>query len=110
MVTDGRWKAVFVEGMRTMLFDLQNDPQEFNDLGDNADYAAVRQKLSDAFFAWARRPRSRITRSDEAIAGKDEAQQHYDRNIEAGILIGYWDEAELAEERAKRARFLVGKT
>lgn len=107
MVADGRWKAVFVEGFRPMLFDVDNDPHEFDDLGDSEDHAEVRQRLSDAFFAWARRPRSRITRSDDAIAAKDEAQRAYDRNIESGVLIGYWDETELAEERAKRARYLA---
>jgi arylsulfatase A-like enzyme len=106
MVADSRWKAVFVEGFRPMLFDLENDPHELEDLGESEDHAEVRQRLSDAFFAWARRPRSRITRSDEAIVAKDDAQRHYDRNIESGILIGYWDEAELAEERAKRERYL----
>ncbi len=109
MVTDGRWKAVFAEGFRPMLFDLQNDPDEFNDLGGDEAFAAVRRQLSDAFFAWARRPRSRITRSDAAIAASDEARRHYDRNIESGILIGYWDQAELTAEREKRARFLADK-
>lgn len=109
MVADARWKAVFAEGFQPMLFDRENDPQEFEDLGAAADHAGVLRELSEAFFAWARRPRNRITRSDEAIAARDEAQRHYDRNLESGVLIGYWDEAEVAEERARRARFLADR-
>jgi len=110
MVTDGRFKAVFAEGFRPLLYDLTRDPYEFIDIAEDQAFTGVLQRLSDAFFAWARRPHSRITRSDEAIAANDAAQRHYDRNLEAGILIGYWDEAELAEERAKRAGFLAGKS
>lgn len=109
MVTDGRWKAVFAEGFRPMLYDLVADPQEFRDLGDDDAFAAERERLREAFFAWARRPRNRITRSDAAIASRDDAQRHYDRGIESGILIGYWDEADVAAEKARRASFLSGK-
>jgi len=35
MVFDGRWKYVHVESMRPMLFDLFNDPNELNDLGND---------------------------------------------------------------------------
>ena len=109
MITDGCWKAIFAEGFRPMLYDLESDPQEFNDLGEDEAFAPERQRLSDAFFRWARQPRSRITRSDQAIAARDEAQRHYDRNIESGVLIGYWDEAEVAMERDRRARFIASK-
>ncbi|WP_316233670.1 alkaline phosphatase family protein [Bradyrhizobium sp. SZCCHNPS2010] len=110
MVTDGRFKAVFAEGFRPMLYDLLRDPDEFVDLGDDPNYADVRSRLSDAFFTWTRNPRNRITRSDEAVAAKDDAQRHYDRNIESGILIGYWDEADLAAERSLREAYLKSRS
>lgn len=103
MVADGRWKYVFAEGFPPMLFDLLSDPQELRDLGRDPAYAAVRQRLSDELFAWMRRARSRITRSDAAISANDAAGRAYDRTYTQGILIGYWDEAEAAAE-ARRIR------
>jgi len=44
-------------------------------------------------FEWARKPRQRSTVADGAIEGTD----IQDRIGEAGILIGYWDEAELED-------------
>lgn len=105
MVADGRWKYVFAEGFPPMLFDLQSDPQELRDLGRDPAYAAVRQRLNDELFAWMRRSRSRITRSDAAISANDEAARAYDRTYTQGILIGYWDEAEAAAEARRVSRF-----
>ena len=102
MVFDGRWKYVLAEGFRPMLFDLQNDPHEFRDLGADPACEAERARLREALFAWARRPRGRVTVSDGAIASV-EVQA---RISEGGILIGYWDEEDLARARAGfRPRF-----
>ena len=43
MVCDKRWKYVHCEGFRPMLFDLENDPQELNDLGADPDHEEVRR-------------------------------------------------------------------
>jgi arylsulfatase A-like enzyme len=37
MIADRRWKFVHAEGFRPMLFDLDNDPQEFRDLAPEID-------------------------------------------------------------------------
>jgi len=90
MVRDARWKYVHTEGFRPMLFDMQQDPQELTDLGGVPGEAldAVRTRMSDAIFAWARRHHNRITMHPDkidAMTGREPP----------GIIIGVWDEADL---------------
>jgi arylsulfatase A-like enzyme len=95
MIFDGRWKYVLFEGYRPMLFDLTTDPQEFNDLGADPSFETERARLHESLFEWARRPRQRATVPDGAI----ESLEVQPRISEAGILIGYWDEDDLAQAR-----------
>jgi arylsulfatase A-like enzyme len=95
MIFDGRWKYVLFEGYRPMLFDLASDPNEFNDLGADPSFEADRARLHESLFEWARRPRQRATVPDGAI----ESLEVQPRISEAGILIGYWDEGDLAQAR-----------
>ncbi len=97
MIFDGRYKYVLFEDFRPMLFDLQTDPQEFQDLGASMapEHVQARQRLHEALFRWARKPRQRVTVSDAAIASI-EVQA---RITEGGILIGYWDEEDLSQAR-----------
>lgn len=87
MICDRRWKYIHYEGFRPMLFDLENDPQELNDLGADPAFADLRARLHEAIFAWARRHHNRITVPNERIeraAGREPQ----------GIVLGIWDEAE----------------
>jgi arylsulfatase A-like enzyme len=97
MAFDGRWKYVLVEGFRPMLFDLQTDPQELQDLGasDRAEHVSERARLHEALFRWARQPRQRVTIADDLI----ETTEIQARISEAGVLIGYADEADLIAQR-----------
>jgi arylsulfatase A-like enzyme len=95
MIFDGRWKYVLAEGYRPMLFDLASDPHEFVDLGAAPEHERERQRLHEALFRWARQPRQRVTIPDGAI----ESMEIQPRISEGGILIGYWDEEDLAEAR-----------
>jgi len=97
MIFDGRWKYVLFEDYRPMLYDLRNDPNEFHDLGasQEPEHVAARARLHEALFQWARQPRQRVTVADEAI----ESIEVQPRISEGGILIGYWDEADLANAR-----------
>ncbi len=107
MAFDGRWKLIHAEGFPPMLFDLASDPQELQDLGRRGLHQAEIERLVAAIAKWARLPASRITMSDAAVTSDDEKFTHYDPNLDPGILIGYWDEAELEAERAKRAAFAL---
>jgi arylsulfatase A-like enzyme len=92
MVFDGRWKYIHASGFRPMLYDLQGDPQEFSDRGEDASCADVIARLQAALFDWALHPKMHITTSNEKIAGYADNQLQ----VKGGILIGIWDEAELA--------------
>ena len=93
MLFDGRWKYIFAEGFRPMLFDLQNDPDELTDLGADPAHQAECARMEKLLFAWARRTSQRTTRSDAWIAARDPSLGE----AKAGILIGYRNEAELRE-------------
>ena len=51
-----------------MLFDLQHDAAERQDLGGSAQGQGVCRELDERLFDWLRRRRLRITFSDERIA------------------------------------------
>ncbi len=92
MVADGRWKYVHAIGFRPMLYDLGNDPSEFNDLGADPACEAERQRLGAALAEWGRRLSQRTTLSEQQMkAARGKSQRK-------GILIGVWDEADIAPE------------
>lgn len=105
MVTDGRWKYIHADGFPPMLYDLAEDPDEYVDLGQSPTHAHERARLYEQLARWSRMTRTQTTVSDEDVMASDEAARAYDVLINPGILIGYWDEAELAEERRKRDAF-----
>jgi arylsulfatase A-like enzyme len=96
MAFDGRWKYIHATGFRPLLFDIASDPGELRDLGADPDFAAERAGLKDALLDWALRDHNRITTPDARIAGYATGRQ-----LRTGIVIGYWDEAELAAERQR---------
>ena len=90
MLFDGRWKYIFAEGFRPMLFDLDADPNEFNDLGDNPDFVDVCERLKALFFQWARRTSQRTTITDAQI----EIRGTELSEAKAGIVIGFANKEE----------------
>jgi arylsulfatase A-like enzyme len=90
MVFDGRWKYIHAVGFRPMLFDLVSDPGELRDRGADPERAGECARLKDALLAWSLRDHNRITMADARIAGYGEAAQ-----LKSGIVIGFWDQAEL---------------
>jgi arylsulfatase A-like enzyme len=92
MVADKRWKYVHAIGFRPMLYDLENDPHEFRDLGDDPAYEAERQRLAAVLSTWGLRLSQRTTKSEsEILRGRG-------KSMRKGILIGVWDEADIPEE------------
>jgi len=94
MAFDGRWKYIHAPGFRPMLFDLANDPSEFEDRGADPAYGAARESMRDALLDWALRDHNRITTPDARIEPYNSTAQ-----LKAGVLIGYWNEQEVEEAR-----------
>jgi arylsulfatase A-like enzyme len=95
MVFDGRWKYIHATGFRPMLFDLASDPDEFHDLGADPAQAPTIERLRALLLDWALRDHARVTQSDAAI----EAYQGGEGATRAGVLIGFWDAADLQAAR-----------
>lgn len=99
MVATKRWKYIHAEGgLRPMLFDLQEDPEEFFDLGADPGYAAVRAEMAERLFAFTRRMSQRTAISDAEIAARRGA------SARKGILLGVYDEGEVPAEHFSRYR------
>lgn len=95
MVRDERFKLIHATGYRPILYDLETDPEEFHDKGNDPAHEATRQRLTAALLDWALTDHNRITMPDSRIAAyaTDNVQ------LRQGIVIGFWDEPELAEAR-----------
>lgn len=89
MIFDGRWKYVHSEAHRPMLFDLETDPNELQDLGGLSEHADQIERLKALHFSWARQHHTRTTLSAETIERMSEAREP------PGIIIAYWDREEL---------------
>jgi arylsulfatase A-like enzyme len=103
MVADKRWKFVYAEGFRPMLFDLQDDPNEYRDLGDDDEYEAVRQTMMDRLCAWARRPSQRTTRSNAVLKRMRAGSGG------TGVLLGLYDGSEVPSELTEYYRGKPGR-
>lgn len=109
MITDGKHKLICGPEVPDLLFDLVHDPDELADCAAEPDKAAVIATLRRALERWLQTPANRITVSDGWVTSMDEKFPHFDPLIEQGVLIGYWDEAELAEQHAARRAWLASK-
>jgi len=92
MIFDGRFKYIHVEKMRPMLFDLETDPDELQDLATDPDYKDQIDQLRDLHFEWARQHHNRITRSASIVESMTDDREP------PGIYIGYFDEEELRND------------
>jgi choline-sulfatase len=50
MVRKGRYKYVYIHGHDEQLFDLENDPDEWDNLALRADYASIRSELKECIL------------------------------------------------------------
>ena len=84
MVRTDRWKYVWWQDYRPMLFDLAHDPKERHDLGDDARYADVRAEMDARVGLWARERKTRVTVDDAYVAARTA------RHKQHGVFFGVW--------------------
>ena len=84
MIRNMDWKYILHEQFAPQLFDLQNDPHEYYDLGTDSAYKAIRRDLHEQLFRWFRQRKTRVTISEEEIPIETENPEKH------GYLIGYW--------------------
>ncbi|KNG93609.1 sulfatase-like hydrolase/transferase [Pseudaestuariivita atlantica] len=104
MIFDGRWKMMHAEGgHRPMLFDLESDPDELNDLARGDAHEAEVARLYGLLHGWALRRSQKVTRSDaETLAG-------HGASLRLGILTFLYDGSEVPEEMTEVYRRRVAQ-
>ena len=84
MIRNNKWKYIYYKGFPPQLFDLKNDPDEFNDLGQSPKYSKIVDEMKDILL-------DRITNRKNRVAATDEfVLKNRDYTKEDGIMIGEW--------------------
>jgi arylsulfatase A-like enzyme len=99
MVFDGRFKLIHAEGgFRPLLFDLEEDPEEFFDLAKAPGHEATIARLYDRLAEWGRRDAQRVTRS------KADIRAMRGKSLRKGILPFLADGSEVDPELTAKYR------
>lgn len=99
MVFDGRYKLMHAEGgFRPMLFDLDTDPDEFDDLAKGDAHQSEIDRLYGYLAEWGRRMSQRVTKSDAEIVASRGA------SLRKGVLPFLNDGNEVPEDLTERYR------
>ena len=84
MIRNEKWKYIYYKGFPPQLFDLKNDPDEFNDLGQSKDHLKIIEEMKELLL-------QRITARKNRVAANDEfVLKERDYTKEDGIMIGVW--------------------
>lgn len=84
MIRTEDWKYVHFKGYPPQLFDLKNDPDEFNDLGRSPDYADKRAEMYDRLVDRLLSRKNRVTMTDEQVINMRKGENS------SGVIIGKW--------------------
>ena len=99
MVADKKWKLIHAEGgFEPMLFDLENDPHEFHDLGRRSNHQEIVETMYERLGQWARRLSQRTALSDAEVMGMT------GKSARKGILLGLYDGLEVDAELTTKLR------
>jgi hypothetical protein len=74
-----------------MLYDLQEDPQEFVDLGQDGGYKTVRGQLGEQMLDWSAGLKNRVSVNQSMV------DRQLGKAGEVGILIGYWQQNDVPQ-------------
>ena len=96
MVYDGRYKMMHsAGGHRPMLFDLEFDPDEYHDRGNDPAFRPTLDRLYGFLHEWGLRMSQRVTMSEADIERKKGEPQR------EGILVGVHRETDLEKKLTK---------
>ena len=85
MLRTERWKYIRWDGFPEQLFDLENDPGEFDDLGRDPGHEVVRAEMRLRLLDWHQGLKRRPAMPDEAVEPRTNSHRR------RGIHIGIWD-------------------
>lgn len=85
MVRDTRYKFIAWDGYADQLFDLQEDPNEFEDRGTDPALAAVRAQMRARLLEWFATRKHRASETAEQVDARTHAHERM-----MGIQIGRW--------------------
>lgn len=83
MVRDERWKYIHYKGYPYQLFDLQQDPNELHDLGQDAKSKRIARRMKDALLDWQYSLKRRV-----GLNYDDAVDQGPEQDEKFGIIIG----------------------
>lgn len=84
MVRTDTWKYVHWEGYAPQLFDLQSDPEEFFDLGQEPGYESIRDGMRARLLDWLSHLKHRTTVSEADV------ERGTNQYKNAGVFYGVW--------------------
>ena len=84
MIRNKKWKYIYYKGFVPQLFDIENDPNEFKDLGKSSDHYSVREEMKELLLQRIISRKNRIAATDEFVL------KERDYTKEDGIMIGVW--------------------
>lgn len=93
MLRTQRWKYIHFTGYPPQLFDLQNDPDEFDDLGQDDNHVQIRTDMHRRLFERLTARKNRVSVSDEQM------RSFKNPELEGGVLIGFVDDAQFKQHK-----------
>jgi arylsulfatase A-like enzyme len=84
MIRTNTWKYIYYDGFAPQLFNLEEDPDEMNDLGKSEMHKDIRGQLFRQLFDWMRTRKLRPALSNKEIASRT------GKGKQRGYLIGVW--------------------
>jgi arylsulfatase A-like enzyme len=88
MVRTDDWKYVHHEAFRPELFDLNIDPEELNDLGEDPAHENIREQMRACMFESLRKRKTQTTFTDKQMEKR--ARGSLNREIVRSVKYGTW--------------------
>jgi len=88
MIRTKDWKFIYHEAFRPELFDLNKDPEELHDLGEDPAYENIRKQMQGYMFESLRRRKTHTTISDKKLELR--ARGSLDQKRKKPVNYGEW--------------------